>query len=101
MIVMNIVYIALVALNLCLVSWLNLFIKRRRKENISKFNEDNGLARFDFKEQIWVCTTMPIGYCDEYGNILLMSEELVKVAKENASNKRITSEQIPVFSKGT
>lgn len=79
------------------MSWLNLFIKRRRKEIILKFNEDNGLARFDFKEQIWVCTTMPIGYCDENGNIFFMSEEIVKVSKESASNKRITSEQIPVF----
>lgn len=42
---------------------------------------------------------MPIGYCDDNGNVLFMDEVFAKVVKETAHNKRITSEQIPVFRK--
>lgn len=99
---MNIAYAAiavLIMLNLYL--WLrpDLLLKKRRKEKILKFNEDNGLARFDDKTQKWVCTKMPIGYCDDNGNVLFMDEALAKVVKETAFNKRITSEEIPVFIK--
>lgn len=99
---MNIAYAAIsVLMMLSLYLWLrpDLLLKKRRKDKILKFNEDNGLARFDDKTQKWICTKMPIGYCDDKGNVLFMDEDLAKVAKEIASNKRITSEQIPVFSK--
>lgn len=95
-------YVAIaVLIMLILYLWLrpDLLLKKRRKEKILKFNEDNGLAKFDNKTQKWICTKMPIGYCDYNGDVLFMDEDLAKVEKEIASNKRITSEQIPVFSK--
>ena len=98
----NIAYAAIsVLMMLSLYLWLrpDLLLKKRRKDKILKFNKDNGLAKFDDKTQKWICTKMPIGYCDDNGNVLFMDEVFAKVVKETAHNKRITSEQIPVFRK--
>lgn len=97
---MMLLYLALIVstcLNLYLVFSQDNFFKERRKDAILKFNKDNNLAEYDQVIKKWVCKSLPIGYCDQDGNIFYADDDLFKTINKYVFNKKIISEHIPVF----
>lgn len=95
-------YLALIlstGLNLYLVFSQENSLKERRKDAILKFNKDNNLAEYDPLIMQWVCKSLPIGYCDQDGNIFYVDNDVFKTINEYTFNKKIISEHIPVFKK--
>lgn len=93
-------YLALIlstGLNLYLVFSQENSFKERRKNSILKFNKDNNLAEYDPVIKKWVCKSLPIGYCDQDGNIFYVDNDVFKIINGNTFNKKIISEHIPVF----
>lgn len=45
----------------------------------------------------WICKSLPIGYCDQDGNVVYADSDLLKMTNECMTDKKITSEHIPVF----
>lgn len=93
-------YLALIVstcLNLYLIFSQDNSFKEKRKDAILKFNKDNNLAEYDPAIKKWVCKSLPIGYCDQDGNIFYADNDLFKTINEYAFNKKIISEHIPVF----
>lgn len=97
---MELFYVALLVstcLNLYLVFRPEISLKERRKESILKFNKDNNLAEYDPVSKRWICKSLPIGYCDQDGNVVYADSDLLKMTNECMTDKKITSEHIPVF----
>lgn len=97
---MMLLYLALIlstGLNLYLAFSQENSFKERRKDSILKFNKDNNLAEYDPVIKQWVCKSLPIGFCDQDGNIFYADDDLFKTTNEYAFNKKIISDHIPVF----
>ena len=97
---MELFYVALLVstcLNLYLVFRPDISLRERRKESILKFNKDNNLAEYDSVSKQWICKSLPIGYCDQDGNVFYADSNLLKMANECITDKKITSEHIPIF----